>query len=139
MPGLLDGIASTEIRSLTVSGTESQFSTGSFANVRVGTNFTGAGSVTDAQGRVRSISLGSTSTFGGFIQTGSATKSGGSLGYALLGTAYSNTNFYVQVTGRQYADGVGSVTPWISGARTTSGVNFVGAASTVYDWMAIGT
>ena len=136
-----DGIPSTEIDSSIFSGTTVLSAAGSFSTgIRI-LNQTATGSITDAQGRLRSAVLGSatTSVFGGWIQAGSASTTAGSVGYAAFGQPTSDTNYYVILNGRAYAGGVGSVAPWESGTRSTSGVSFIGAASTVYNFIVVGT
>lgn len=135
-----DGIPSTEVDSINFSGTNFYGSVGSIVTLR-NTNYLGVGSVSDGQGRLRSTFLGSgtVGAFGGWIQVGSAVTSAGSVGFANFGQATSDTNYYLMLTGRRYADGTGSVAAWESGTRSTSGVSFVGAASANYNFVVIGT
>lgn len=88
---------------------------------------------------LKSTLLGSETTniWGGFIQAGSLLTSAGSVGFVKFGTPYTSaTSYYVVATS------CGSVASYeksyISGARNASGVNFVGAASARYDWIAVG-
>ena len=142
MAGLTyDGIPSTEIDSTNFSGTVALFQTGSFATGIRALDTVNTGSITDAQGRLRSTLLGSatTSVFGGWVQTGSAATSAGSVGFAAFGLPTSDTVYYLQLTPRAFVAGGGSVVPFESGTRSTSGVSFVGAASQTYSFIVIGT
>lgn len=142
MAGLTyDGIASTEIDSSIFSGASFLIDVLSGATAIRALNYIGTGSVEDAQGRLRSSVLGSatTSVFGGWIQAGSAATSAGSVGFAAFGQPFSNTVYYVAISPRGFVAGGGSVVPFESGTRSTSGVSFVGAASTTYSFLAVGT
>lgn len=112
----------------------------SFTTYISGNNIRLTGSYIDANtGRLRSVLLGSATTnvWGGFIQAGSFTTDAGSQGFVKFGTPYSSSSsYYVTVTP------CGSSTTfeqsYISGTRNASGINFVGAASLRYDWLATG-
>ena len=136
-----DGIPSTEIDSSIFSGTTALFDNGSFAAGLRPLNITAVGSITDSQGRLRSALLGSaiTNVFGGWIQVGSAATSAGSVGFAAFGAPTSNSVYYLQLSPRGFVAGGGSVVPFESGTRSTSGVSFVGAASQTYSFLVVGT
>ena len=142
MAGLTyDGISSTEIDSTILSGTSHLGDTGSFATGIRALNFVSPGSITDAQGRLRSTVIGSATAtvYGGWLQVGSAATSAGSVGFVELGQPMSTANYRTIFAGVGYVAGVGSVSAWESGTKSTSGVSFIGAASTTYNWLAIGT
>ena len=142
MAGLTyDGIPSTRIDSSTFSGTAALFQTGSFATALRVLDITSTGSITDAQGRLRSAVLGSGTegAFCGWVQAGSAATSAGSVGFAAFGQPTSNTVYYLQISPRGFVAGGGSVVPFESGTRSTSGVSFVGAASQDYSFLVVGT
>ena len=133
MPGLLDGISSSELLSSVVSGTESQFSTGSFANARVGTNFTAAGSLSDGLGRVRPLGAGSPTVYGKYLQTGSMTASDVSVS-VVFGTAFAAIPRVV-VSSTQ--SGTLSDGAWV-GSTITTGFNFWGQSGLAYNYIAVG-
>lgn len=111
--------------------TESNFSG---LNVYASNNIAGA-TISNTQGTLKSALVAS--TYGGIVQAGSLLTTAGSQGFVAFGTPFSAaTGWYVTLSP------CGSATNfngwYISGARNTSGVNVVGAASLRYDWQAVG-
>lgn len=140
-----DGIASTQYFSTQVSGTRFQGTSGTFTQLDGttvgGTNITVTGSITDAVGRLRSAGVGSVVTYGAFVQAGSVATTAGSTGTITFGTNFAGSvTYFLCITPGSNAlanAGVGSTVPYTS-AITRSGANIVGAASTVYNWIAAG-
>jgi hypothetical protein len=120
-----------------ISGTNVYGTTGSFVNLNT-TNIKSS-NIEDTNGELRSNLIGSATTnvYGGFIQTGSLLTSAGSQGFIKLGTPYTSaTSWYAVVSPCGSATGFEKW--YLSGLRNASGVNFVGAASLRYDFIAVG-
>ena len=137
--------SSTEI----ISGTNVYGTTGSFGTVKVTTgniatvNTTTLSGTTirvGGEGTLHSVQLGSATTqlYTGLVKAGSLNTSAGSVGFIKLGTAFAGgaTGWYASITSTGSYTGFDQ--SYISGTRHTSGVNVVGAASTRYDWIAVG-
>lgn len=136
--GVNDGLASNQILSIQVSGVDSQATNGSFANLRL-TSSTVTGSVADSEGRFRSISIGSPSTFGGMVQAGQTGPIGNGSGIITFGRSFSAANYAITVT----ALGSLATVPYVfSGTAvfTTSGCVFGGQSGTnaIYGYVAVG-
>ena len=137
--GLRDGIPSLQVFAGTISGANVQTTnlSGVSFNSLSGVNITVTGSYTDTNSRIFVPSAGSPAGYNVIIQTGSAATSAGSLGFVPLGQGMPNF-YYVTFAGDGYTAGVGSIAAWTSGTKHASGVNFVGGASTLYNWIAVG-
>ena len=131
--GMNDGLASTQIFTSQVSGTESQHTTGSFTNLRVSTIFsTAAGQV---------AVLGSAGTFGAIVQAGFTGPLLAATGSAVFGTAFTNRDYIVSVSPiSPLNDGLGSTVPYtLSGiSHATTGCTITGVSGTKYQWIAVG-
>ena len=104
------------------------FSTGSVLGARV----------SNVDGAIFSNSIGSPGLFSAFIQAGSVTTGAGSDGFVKLKQAFTGS-FFITFTPRGFVAGGGSVVPFTSGTTSiNSGCTVIGAASTTYNWIAIG-
>ena len=144
--GLIDGLggeeigqAGSQVSQIWITG--SIVSDDAIKGVNIsGTTAVRGANVINAEGELQSVLLGSatTSVYGGIIQVGSGATSAGSIGYVKLGVPTASATFYTQLTQRTFSADGGSVAPFTSGTYSTSGVSFVGAASTSYDWIVVG-
>ena len=112
------------VSSTTISGT----------NIRGG-NIITPGSVTDTDGLLTSVSVGSPASFGGRVAAGVVTTAGGSGGTIKFGQQMPSTTYSVAfgVSGADMTE-----TPTVSGAKNVSGCEVIGAASTTYYYVAAG-
>lgn len=101
--------------------------------------------IADANGIIKSSSLGSPGQFGALIQAGSFATSAGSIAAVSFRNAYSAAGNYIFWAFPKSGPSLmtnGSVHCFTSGTanngKNTSGVNVVGAASMPYDYLAIG-
>lgn len=136
-----DGLASGEIR--TTDFITTVFSGTSFNSIS-GVNIWLTGSTTalslDGATTARLIpqNTGSPAVFNQVTQAGSFVTGAGSGGSPYFALPFANTNYYITLSPRQYAAGGGSVVPWISGTKQTTYCWVIGAASTGYEYIAIG-
>lgn len=73
-----------------------------------------------------------------YLQAGSSTTNGGGLGFVGFANSFDSSFYFVTITPRSFINGVGSTVPYTSGVKSASGVNFIGAVSATYDWIALG-
>lgn len=121
-----------------VSGASGYFTNLNVTAISAG-NVSTIGSFVEGSKRLQSTLLGSATTnvWGGFIQAGSLLTNSGSLGFVKFGTPYTSASSYY-ITAAPCGSAPGFEKWYISGVRHISGVNFIGAASTRYDWIAAG-
>lgn len=95
-------------------------------------------SLQNASGVLTSTLVGSatTNTWGAFVQTGSFDTGVGSTGFLKLGTPFATAAWSATVTSTGSIAGYEE--SYTSGVKNASGVNFVGAASLRYDFIAAG-
>lgn len=131
MAGLTyDGIPSTQTDSSFFSGTNLELA-GSLISNRIN----------NANGALFSASIGSPGAFGATIQAGSIATTAGSTATITFNRNFANAQYSMFLTPNALADGVGSVVPYLLSGTTTktiSGANIVGAASTQYNYVAVG-
>lgn len=97
------------------------------------------GTVRDSLGRIRSaVRSHAGSDYGLFVQAGSVATAAGSGGTIEFVESFASANYLLTLTPHNFANGAGSVVPFVSGTRNTSGCEVVGAASTVYNYVAVG-
>lgn len=139
--GLVDGLPSLEIRATTISGTTLQASTAAFGASEIGNAELADNSASGAKvdPTFPTASLGSTRRFGAFIQAGSVATAAGSGGTIEFGVQFANTGYWLTLSPANFVTGAGSVVPYVSGTRNRSGCEIVGAASTTYEFIAIGS
>ncbi len=97
-----------------------------------------ATSFADATGSVRGANLGSPTLYRAFVQAGSFATSAGSAATVLFGKQFSTADYAIAISPLNFYAGAGSVAPYASGTRNVSGCEAVGAASTSYDYVAVG-
>lgn len=136
MANLNDGLARGNWYSTVLSGTNLFSTSGTIQNLTVGT---ASISGLEVDTTFPSASIGSPQRYNTSFQAGSSVTSAGSLGFTTFGKVFPSTEYYITLSPRNFVDGAGSVVPYASGVYATSGVNFVGAASTAYNWIAIGS
>ena len=153
MAGTVDGLGFEEVdqavtSTAIISGTNIYGATSiSGASIRGG-NISTAGSVTDSNGMLQSVSLGSPGGFGVIVQAGSFVTTAGSTAAVAFRRNFSTADGYVFYAWPQSGlvtaimANIGSLNVMNSGTankgKNTSGVNVVGAASFTYDYFAIG-
>jgi len=99
-----------------------------------GVTFSGTDYV-NAQGELQSVAIGSPSSYGGIVQAGSGTLSGGSEVAIAFGASYTSTP-HVVCTYRDITPDTGIVTG--SNSSTTGFVALGDTASKDFDWVAVG-
>jgi len=141
MAGLVDGLGCEEIGQ--AGSQPSQiWVTGSVVSESVvkGAQIVSNGSVVDELGRLRNTVLSHAgSTYGAFVQAGSVVTDAASGGTIEFAHNFADVNYIVTLTPQNYTAGAGAAVPYVSGTRNVSGCEIVGAASTVYDYIAVGT
>lgn len=126
---MIDGLGGEEVNQTTNVQTSYIESTGSLIGVRI----------SNSDGALFPSITGSPASYGAFVQAGNVSTSAGSIATIVFGAPYTTTTFYVAVTpgSNALANAAGSAVPILS-AVTVSGANFRGAASTSYNWIAVG-
>lgn len=133
-----DGLASLQTYSSEVSGAQVSYTVGSIVTLRT-TNVIGVGSVSDVDGRIRSVGVGSPISYGAFVQAGQVGPIANGSGIITFGRSFSNTSYAITLT----ALGSLAILPYVfSGTAvfTTSGCVFGGQSGTnaIYGYVAVG-
>jgi len=142
--GLVDGLGFEEVNQSglstnlvqTVSGVHTRTSSTNYVGTDV--NVTGSlvgGRINDGNGALFSASTGSPASYGVKVQAGKVATTAGSTVTIKFGTQFANTNWKAVVTAGSVNGAAGA---YISGARNVSGALLIGAASTTYDYVAVG-
>ena len=83
--------------------------------------------------------LGSIARAGLLIQAGSVATGAGSGGTIVFAKQFISNDYLVLLSPDNFVAGAGSVVPYASGTKNRSGCEMVGAASTVYQYAAVGS
>jgi len=143
MPGLNDGLGFEEVNKETtsteiISGANVYGGTQVKSAVVSGTSIRGE-TMIDADGTLTSSNVNASASvaYGATVQAGSIATSAGSAATVLFGQNFAGS-YFMTLSPQNFVAGVGSVSAFSSGTRNVSGCEIVGAASTTYDWVAVG-